>query len=161
MKYHIVVEKWAAKFIRKQQPAQQKRIMQALAQLPFAGDIKPMAGSEGFYRLRPVGPPAPCGSGSRSRCPEICGGCDRCGKSRRYLQVRKAKGLSPIGVAVLFVCSNCSNVQNVRSTFSCARYCKASSTESSSRSCFPARSATVRATRRIRSWARAERPSAS
>lgn len=26
--------------------------MQALAQLPFAGDIKPMAGSEGFYRLR-------------------------------------------------------------------------------------------------------------
>ena len=51
MKYHIVVEKWAAKFIRKQQPAQQKRIMQALAQLPFAGDIKPMAGSEGFYRL--------------------------------------------------------------------------------------------------------------
>lgn len=31
MKYHIVVEKWAAKFIRKQQPAQQKRIMQALA----------------------------------------------------------------------------------------------------------------------------------
>ena len=43
MKYHIVVEKWAAKFIRKQQPAQQKRIMQALAQLPFAGDIKPMA----------------------------------------------------------------------------------------------------------------------
>lgn len=52
MKYHIVVEKWAAKFIRKQQPAQQKRIMQALAQLPFAGDIKPMVGSEGFYRLR-------------------------------------------------------------------------------------------------------------
>ena len=52
MKYHIVVEKWAAKFIRKQQPAQQKRIMQALAQLPFAGDIKPMACSEGFYRLR-------------------------------------------------------------------------------------------------------------
>ena len=52
MKYHIVVEKWAAKFIRKQQPAQQKRIMQALAQLPFPGDIKPMAGSEGFYRLR-------------------------------------------------------------------------------------------------------------
>ena len=52
MKYHIVVEKWAAKFIRKQQPAQQKRIMQALAPLPFEGDIKPMAGSEGFYRLR-------------------------------------------------------------------------------------------------------------
>ena len=52
MKYRIVVEKWAAKFIRKQQPTQQKRIMQALAQLPFSGDIKPMAGSEGFYRLR-------------------------------------------------------------------------------------------------------------
>ncbi len=47
------------------------------------------------------------------------------------------------------------------STFSCARYCSASSTQSSSSSCLPARSATVRATRRMRSWARAERPKAS
>lgn len=52
MKYQIVVEKRAAKFIRKQQPTQQKRILEALAQLPFAGDIKPMAGASGFYRLR-------------------------------------------------------------------------------------------------------------
>lgn len=52
MKYKIVVEKRAAKFIRKQQPAQQKRIIEALAQLPFAGDIKPMTGMGGFYRLR-------------------------------------------------------------------------------------------------------------
>ena len=51
MKYKIVVEKRAAKFIRKQQPAQQKRIIEALAQLPFIGDIKPMAGMGGFYRL--------------------------------------------------------------------------------------------------------------
>ena len=47
------------------------------------------------------------------------------------------------------------------STFSCARYCSASSRESSSNNCLPARSATVRATRRMRSWARAERPSVS
>ena len=39
MKYQIVVEKRAAKFIRKQQPTQQKRILEALAQLPFVGDI--------------------------------------------------------------------------------------------------------------------------
>ena len=52
MKYQVVVEKRAAKFIRKQQPAQQKRILEALAQLPFVGDIKPMAGTSGFYRLR-------------------------------------------------------------------------------------------------------------
>lgn len=52
MKYNVVVEKRAAKFIRKQQPAQQKRILEALAQLPFVGDIKPMAGMSGFYRLR-------------------------------------------------------------------------------------------------------------
>ena len=52
MKYNVVVEKRAAKFIRKQQPAQQKRILEALAQLPFIGDIKPMAGMSGFYRLR-------------------------------------------------------------------------------------------------------------
>lgn len=52
MKYQIVIEKRAAKFIRKQQPTQQKRILAALAQLPFVGDIKPMAGQSGFYRLR-------------------------------------------------------------------------------------------------------------
>ena len=52
MKYKIIVEKRAAKFIRKQQPAQQTRIIEALAQLPFIGDIKPMAGMGGFYRLR-------------------------------------------------------------------------------------------------------------
>lgn len=51
MKYKVVVEKRAAKFIRKQQPAQQKRILEALAHLPYSGDIKPMAGAAGFYRL--------------------------------------------------------------------------------------------------------------
>ena len=43
MKYKVVVEKRAVKFIRKQQHAQQKRILEALAQLPFVGDIKPIA----------------------------------------------------------------------------------------------------------------------
>ena len=47
------------------------------------------------------------------------------------------------------------------STFSCARYCRASSRESSSSRVLPARSATVRATRKMRSCARAESPSAS
>ncbi|MCL2447032.1 MAG: type II toxin-antitoxin system RelE/ParE family toxin [Oscillospiraceae bacterium] len=41
----------AAKFIRKQPPKQQQRIMQAIAQLPD-GDIKPLQGKEKFYRLR-------------------------------------------------------------------------------------------------------------
>ena len=52
MKYRVDLEKRAAKFVRKQQPAQQQRILEALAQLPAAGDIKPMAGAPGFYRLR-------------------------------------------------------------------------------------------------------------
>ena len=47
------------------------------------------------------------------------------------------------------------------SNFSCARYCSASSRESSSSRGLPARSATVRATRKMRSCARAESPSAS
>ena len=47
------------------------------------------------------------------------------------------------------------------SNFSCARYCSASSRESSSSRVLPARSATVRATRKMRSCARAESPSAS
>ena len=41
----------ALKFIQKQPPKQQQRIMAAIKRLP-AGDIKLLKGKEGFYRLR-------------------------------------------------------------------------------------------------------------
>ena len=47
MKYKIVVEKRAAKFIQKQQPTQQKRIIEAVAQLPFLGDHQTDGGNRG------------------------------------------------------------------------------------------------------------------
>ena len=52
MKYKIVIEKRAEKLIRKQPPPQQKRILTAVCRLPDSGDIKPMEGRSGFYRLR-------------------------------------------------------------------------------------------------------------
>lgn len=52
MKYRIEIEKAALKFIAKQPPAQQKRIMEAIKQLPDAGDIVPYKGKPNFYRLR-------------------------------------------------------------------------------------------------------------
>ena len=55
MKYQIVYEKAAVKFLRKQPPAQQKRLVAAIHLLPGEGDIKPLAGHPGEYRLR-VGP---------------------------------------------------------------------------------------------------------
>lgn len=55
MKYQIIYEKAAVKFLRKQPPAQQKRLVAAIHLLPEEGDIKPMAGHPGEYRLR-VGP---------------------------------------------------------------------------------------------------------
>lgn len=55
MSYQIIYEKAAVKFLRKQPPAQQKRIIAAIHLLPDEGDIKPMAGYPGEYRLR-VGP---------------------------------------------------------------------------------------------------------
>ena len=50
--YKIIIEKPAAKFIRKQPADQQKRILKAISQLPFSGDIKQMKGEPGLYRLR-------------------------------------------------------------------------------------------------------------
>lgn len=55
MKYQIIYEKAAVKFLRKQPLAQQKRIIAAIHLLPGEGDIKPLAGHPGEYRLR-VGP---------------------------------------------------------------------------------------------------------
>ena len=48
--YHIIYSKKALKFLQKQSPETQKRILDAIAKLP-AGDIKKMQGRLG-YRLR-------------------------------------------------------------------------------------------------------------
>ena len=55
MRYRIVIEKPALKFLQKQPKAQQERILKAIQGLPETGDIKPMGGHENLYRLR-VGP---------------------------------------------------------------------------------------------------------
>lgn len=52
MNWKIKIDKIALKFIAKQPQPQRKRIMQAISRLPYEGDIKPMAGRTGFYRLR-------------------------------------------------------------------------------------------------------------
>lgn len=52
MSYKIVIEKPALKFLQKQPQAQRERILKAIHGLPDVGDIKPMAGHPGLYRLR-------------------------------------------------------------------------------------------------------------
>lgn len=52
MSYRIFIEKPARKFIEKQPPAQQKRILTALYKLPDVGDIRPMRGKVNQYRVR-------------------------------------------------------------------------------------------------------------
>ncbi len=52
MKYIIVIEKRAKKFIQKQPADQIKRILAALACLPHQGDIKPLKGTPDVFRLR-------------------------------------------------------------------------------------------------------------
>ena len=52
MSYKIIYEKPAVKFIRKQPPAQQRRILEAVSRLPAQGDRKAMKGRPGLYRLR-------------------------------------------------------------------------------------------------------------
>ena len=52
MTYKIIYEKPAIKFIRKQSPAQQRRILEAIRKLPTEGDRKAMKGRPGVYRLR-------------------------------------------------------------------------------------------------------------
>lgn len=52
MKYRILIEKPAQKFILKQPKDQQERILRALYRLPAEGDIVPMRGAKGQYRVR-------------------------------------------------------------------------------------------------------------
>ena len=52
MTYHVIIEKRAEKFIRKQTKENQDRLITAIYKLPFVGDIKPMEGTSGYYRLR-------------------------------------------------------------------------------------------------------------
>lgn len=52
MKYQIVIEKPALKFLQKQPPEQRERLLKAIYKLPDLGDIKPLSGQEGLYRLR-------------------------------------------------------------------------------------------------------------
>ena len=52
MQYEIVIDKIALKFIQKQPPQQQQRILSAIKRLPAEGDIKAMRGYKGFFRLR-------------------------------------------------------------------------------------------------------------
>ena len=52
MKYDIVIEKRARKFIDSQPKIQQKRILTAISQLPDSGDIKPLTEYADVFRLR-------------------------------------------------------------------------------------------------------------
>lgn len=52
MKYQIVIDKPALKFLQKQSPDQRDRLLKAIYKLPELGDIKPMSGHENLYRLR-------------------------------------------------------------------------------------------------------------
>ena len=52
MRYQIIIEKRAEKFIRKQTKDNQIRILTAIYKLPTEGDIKPLEGNTGNYRLR-------------------------------------------------------------------------------------------------------------
>ena len=52
MSYKVVIEKPARKFILKQPPDQQERILTALYKLPEQGDISPMRGKANQYRVR-------------------------------------------------------------------------------------------------------------
>ncbi len=50
--YKIVIKKAAQKFIDKQPPKQQQRILAAIKKLPHEGDIDVFKAHEGYYRLR-------------------------------------------------------------------------------------------------------------
>lgn len=52
MSYRVLIDKPARKFIQKQPPDQQKRILTALYRLPDEGDIFPMRGKANQYRVR-------------------------------------------------------------------------------------------------------------
>lgn len=50
--YKIVIKKAAKKFIDKQPPKQQERILSAVKRLPYEGDIDVYKAHDGYYRLR-------------------------------------------------------------------------------------------------------------
>lgn len=52
MAYKIKLSKDAEKFLQKQPPKQQARIIDAILKLPYSGDIKVMKGHGDLYRLR-------------------------------------------------------------------------------------------------------------
>lgn len=52
MSYTILYEKPALKFIKKQPPEQQRRIINAILALPGQGDIKQLKGHSDLLRLR-------------------------------------------------------------------------------------------------------------
>ena len=52
MTYRVIIEKRAERFIRKQTKENQDRLITAIYKLPFVGDVKPMEGRSGYYRLR-------------------------------------------------------------------------------------------------------------
>ena len=52
MKYKIVIDKPAEKFIRKQPKDQQERLLKAIYLLPEIGDIKQMRGHSDLFRWR-------------------------------------------------------------------------------------------------------------
>ncbi|HIY03234.1 MAG TPA: type II toxin-antitoxin system RelE/ParE family toxin [Candidatus Blautia faecipullorum] len=51
MKYQIIIEKKAEKFIRKQGKKTQERLIKAICRLPDGTDIKKLRGQE-MYRMR-------------------------------------------------------------------------------------------------------------
>ncbi len=51
-KYKIIIKKAAEKFIEKQPPKQQRRIIEAIMKLPHEGDIQTYKAHEGYFRLR-------------------------------------------------------------------------------------------------------------
>ena len=52
MKYRIVIDKPALKFLQKQPQEQRERLLKAISGLPDLGDIKPLSGRTNLYRLR-------------------------------------------------------------------------------------------------------------
>lgn len=52
MKYRIIIDKPAMKFLNKQPQAQRERLLRAIYRLPESGDIRPMSGFQNRYRLR-------------------------------------------------------------------------------------------------------------
>lgn len=51
-KYKIIIKKAAEKFIEKQPPKQQRRIIETIMKLPHEGDIQTYKAHEGYFRLR-------------------------------------------------------------------------------------------------------------